>query len=102
MVLADVDPLLAIAREDLFGPLLSLIPVADDDEALRFSRLCPYSLGASVFGEARDARRLASRIDAGMVTVNDVVAPIADPRLPLAPAAGADSESPAGLKDSST
>jgi delta 1-pyrroline-5-carboxylate dehydrogenase len=45
--------------------------------------LSPYALGASVFGPEEPARRLAVRIRAGAVTINDLIVPTADPRLPF-------------------
>ena len=43
----------------------------------------PYGLGASVFGGASEARVVAGRLKAGVVTVNDLIVPTADPRLPF-------------------
>lgn len=65
---------------DLF-PELSLMPVADMGEALEIASRCPYALGASVFGPEAQARAFAGRVRAGVVTVNDVIVPTADPRL---------------------
>ena len=45
--------------------------------------MCPYALGASVFGPPADAYALAARLDAGSVCVNDLIMPTADPRLPF-------------------
>jgi hypothetical protein len=61
-----------------------MVPVASDEEALELAALCPFALGASVF--TRDpaaAEALARRLRAGVVTINDLVAPTADPRLPF-------------------
>jgi hypothetical protein len=60
-----------------------VIPVADEEEALDIAASCPYALGAAIFGPVERARALAPRIRAGSVTVNDVIAPTADPRLPF-------------------
>ncbi|MEM9184859.1 MAG: aldehyde dehydrogenase family protein [Planctomycetota bacterium] len=70
-----------LLKADLFAPVVSFVEVADMDEALRLDRACPYALGASVFGPLRDAAAFAERIEAGCVTVNDLVAPTADPRV---------------------
>jgi acyl-CoA reductase-like NAD-dependent aldehyde dehydrogenase len=83
LVLADVRPHSAIVRSDVFAPVLSLIRVQDEEEALELDALCPYALGASVFGETRAARTFAGRIRAGSVVVNDLIVPTADPRLPF-------------------
>jgi len=83
VVLADVPPQAEILRVDLPAPVLSLVPVADDDEALALAEECPYALGATVFGAEAGARALAERVRAGVVVVNDAIVPTADPRLPF-------------------
>jgi len=84
IVLADVEGRSELARSDLFAPVTSLVPVVDMDEALALDAACPYALGATIFTrDARVARSLAGRVDAGSVTVNDLIAPTADPRLPF-------------------
>jgi len=83
VVLADVPPEAPILREDLFAPILSLVSVSGDEEALRRDETCPYALGASVFGTEAGAEALARRIRAGVVVVNDLIVPTADPRLPF-------------------
>lgn len=83
IVLAGVSPASRLLREDLFAPIVSLVRVDGIEEALAASALCPYALGASVFGPEDEARALAGRVRAGVVTVNDVIVPTADPRLPF-------------------
>lgn len=68
--------------------VLGLRAVPDVETALREAGRCGLELGAAVFGPTRAARALASRIRAGSVTINDVIAPTADPRAPF-PARGA-------------
>jgi aldehyde dehydrogenase (NAD+) len=61
-----------IAREEIFGPVVSVIKFRDDDEALRLANDTMYGLGAAVW--SRDEERalgLARRIDAGTVWIND-------------------------------
>ena len=82
-ILADARPEMALLQEDVFAPWLALIPVPDTDAALRDDALCPFALGASVFGPVREARALASRLRAGSVCINDLIVPTADPRLPF-------------------
>lgn len=72
-----------LLRSDVFAPVASLIPVSDMEEALCIDTLCPYALGATVFGKRQAAERLARRIDAGCVVINDMIAPTADPRVPF-------------------
>lgn len=82
-VLACPTADLALLHEDVFVPVLSLITVDTTDAALAMNARCPYALGASVFGPAAAARDLAGRIHAGVVTINDLIAPTGDPRLPF-------------------
>jgi len=63
--------------------VISLMEVSDVDQAVAMINECPYRLAASVFGPVADARRLAGRLDVGTVTINDLIAPTADPRLPF-------------------
>jgi acyl-CoA reductase-like NAD-dependent aldehyde dehydrogenase len=84
MVLEGVDPRAELGQTDGFLPILILYSFGDSEEALRIYDECPYALGASVFGPEERAEELAERIDAGFVTINDVIAPTADPRLPFA------------------
>jgi acyl-CoA reductase-like NAD-dependent aldehyde dehydrogenase len=83
LVVLDATPDLPLLREDLFAPVLSVVPVASAEEALEFAARCPYALGASVFGPEKAARALAARVRSGVVTVNDLIVPTADPRLPF-------------------
>jgi len=68
---AGVDNSYAIAREEIFGPVLSVILAKDEDEAIRIANDSIYGLNASVFTEDVDrARRAASRIRSGTVGHN--------------------------------
>ncbi|HEX4495404.1 MAG TPA: aldehyde dehydrogenase family protein [Thermoanaerobaculia bacterium] len=53
------------------------------DEALAEAARSPYALGASIFGPEAEATALAARVRAGVVVINDVIVPTADPRLPF-------------------
>ena len=84
IILAGVSPDSRLLREDVFAPLLSILTVADDLEAILRTNDCPYALTASIF--SRDESRahvLASSIRAGVVTINDLILPTADARLPF-------------------
>ncbi len=81
IVLDGVHPQMAVAQEDLFAPLLSLIAVSDVHEAIQCAADSRYALGAAIFGQSPQVERLASQILAGCVTVNDVLVPTADPRV---------------------
>jgi delta 1-pyrroline-5-carboxylate dehydrogenase len=83
ILVASATPELALLQADIFAPVLAIVPVRDCEQALRFDNMCPYALGASVFGPEESARRLATRVRAGAVTINDLIVPTADPRLPF-------------------
>ncbi len=70
-----------VLMEDIFAPIVLLQEVPSIEQALAIDRLCPYALGASVFGRPSTARPLAERIDAGCVVINDMLVPTADPRV---------------------
>lgn len=72
-----------LLKEDVFGPVLSLVPVSNVEEALHAAGQCPHALGATIFGDEQQARTLAGRVRAVVVVVNDVIVPTADPRLPF-------------------
>jgi acyl-CoA reductase-like NAD-dependent aldehyde dehydrogenase len=84
VVIAGVSPRARLLREDVFLPVLCFVTVADDDEAVLRTNECPYALGASIFSVNETAARvLAARIHAGVVTINDLIVPTADARLPF-------------------
>jgi acyl-CoA reductase-like NAD-dependent aldehyde dehydrogenase len=83
IVVTEAAPTMRLLQSDLFAPVLALVPVHSDDEALAAAASCPYALGATVFGPQAAARALARRVRAGVVVVNDVIVPTADPRLPF-------------------
>ena len=83
IIVADASPEMRLLQADIFAPVLSVVGVCDDAEALAAAARCPYALGASVFGKRAAARQLAARVRAGTVVVNDLIAPTADPRVPF-------------------
>jgi succinate-semialdehyde dehydrogenase / glutarate-semialdehyde dehydrogenase len=74
MLLADV-PLHAPAMlEETFGPLVAMVKVKDEAEAVQLANHTTYGLGASVWTQDLDkARQIAAQLEAGMVFVNDMV-----------------------------
>jgi acyl-CoA reductase-like NAD-dependent aldehyde dehydrogenase len=83
VILADVTPDMAVLCTAVMAPVLSLMRVADDAAALKAASRSPYALGAVVFGREKAARELAAQVRAGVVLINDVIVPTADPRLPF-------------------
>lgn len=70
-VVVEARPDEARAREEIFGPVLSVITVASNDEAIAVANDTPYGLTAAVFsGGGRSALRAAREIRAGTVTIN--------------------------------
>ncbi|MCC5862470.1 MAG: aldehyde dehydrogenase family protein [Gammaproteobacteria bacterium] len=79
-VFANVRNDMTIAREEIFGPVLCILPYADVDEAVRIANDTVYGLSAYVSGGDLDAaRRVAARLRAGNVHINgagmDLMAP---------------------------
>jgi aldehyde dehydrogenase (NAD+) len=70
-VFADVTNDMTIAREEIFGPVLSILGYKDEDEAVRTANDTPYGLAGYVSsGDVERARRVARRIRAGNVNIN--------------------------------
>jgi succinate-semialdehyde dehydrogenase/glutarate-semialdehyde dehydrogenase len=73
-VLAGVDHTMRIMREETFGPVLPIMPFADDAEAVRLANDSDYGLAASIWTRNRArGERLARQINVGTVMVNDAV-----------------------------
>ena len=71
-VLTGVSEAMVLCAEETFGPVVSVFPVADDDEAVRRANDTAYGLNASVVtGSARMGRRIARRLHAGTVNINE-------------------------------
>ncbi len=70
-VFGKVKNSMTIAQEEIFGPVLSIIPYKDEDEAVRIANDSPYGLAGAVWSkdDAR-AQKVARRIRAGQIDVN--------------------------------
>jgi len=70
-ILADVDPDSTIAQEEVFGPVLAMIPYDDEDDAVRIANNSMYGLFGSVFSADVDrATAVARRLRTGSVIIN--------------------------------
>lgn len=72
-ILADVTQDMRIMREETFGPVLPVMKVRDAEEALRLANDSPFALGGSIWGKRGPAEKLAGRLRAGMVSINDTM-----------------------------
>ena len=71
-VFSDVNNDMTIAREEVFGPVLSIIPYEDEDDAVRIANDTPYGLSGYVSsGDLGRARAIAARLRTGMVHINN-------------------------------
>jgi len=70
-VFGRVTPDMVIAREEIFGPVLSILTYDDEDDAIRIANDTSYGLAAYVqSGDLDRARRLAGKLEAGIVHLN--------------------------------
>ena len=70
-VFSDVTPGMRVAQEEIFGPVLVIIPYRDEAEAIAMANDTVYGLGASVqSGDRERARRVAAQLRAGQVHIN--------------------------------
>ena len=70
-VLTGVNHQMAVMREELFGPVVGIMRVADDDEAITLMNDSPYGLTASIWTADLDAAaRLGARVETGTVYAN--------------------------------
>ena len=70
-VFLDVTPEMRIAKEEIFGPVLSVLTFEDEDEAIQIANNVMYGLAATVWtNDLRRAFRVAERLDAGIIWTN--------------------------------
>jgi aldehyde dehydrogenase (NAD+) len=71
-IFADVNPDMRVAREEIFGPVLVMMPFDGEDEAVALANDTPFGLAAYLStGDPERAERVARRLRAGSVHVND-------------------------------
>ncbi len=72
IVLENTDDSMLVMKDEIFGPVLALRRVLNEDDAVRLANASQYGLTASVWSRSdRRARRVAERLEAGSVTIND-------------------------------
>lgn len=70
-VVDNVRPDTALARDEIFGPVVAVLPFETEDEAIRIANASAYGLAATVFSsDINVAMRVARRVQAGTVAVN--------------------------------
>ncbi|AWY44062.1 aldehyde dehydrogenase family protein [Pseudomonas putida] len=81
-ILADIDHSMAVAREEVFGPVLGVMPFDDEDAVIELANDNRYGLAASLWtNDLGKAMNLVPRIEAGTVWVNAHV--LLDPAMPF-------------------
>ena len=84
IVLIDVKEEMSIMQDETFGPVLPIITVNGEEEAVRMANSSRYGLNASVWSENKEqARRVTSKLESGAVLINDVVITVANNHLPF-------------------
>jgi aldehyde dehydrogenase (NAD+)/betaine-aldehyde dehydrogenase len=70
-VFARVDEGMTIAQEEVFGPVLAVMPYRDEDDAVRIANGTRYGLHGAVWsGDGESAQRVARRLRTGLVDIN--------------------------------
>jgi aldehyde dehydrogenase (NAD+) len=69
-IFADVTNDMRIAREEIFGPVLCVIPYEDDEDAIRISNDSNYGLSGGIFGSEPRATEMARRLRTGSISIN--------------------------------
>jgi aldehyde dehydrogenase (NAD+) len=69
-VLRDVSNDMTVAREEIFGPVLVVIPYESIEQAIEIANDTPYGLGAYIAGNPADAKPIVRKLRAGSVFVN--------------------------------
>lgn len=81
-ILADVDPNNVVAKEEIFGPVLSVIPFSDLDEAIKIANDTDFGLLNGIWtSNLRNAHLFAGELESGMVSINEY--PVTFPQTPF-------------------
>ncbi len=79
VVFTDVNNQMTIAKEEIFGPVLSIITFDDIDEAVKIANDSPYGLDGAVYGNRDDAIKVAMELYTGNVHINGAEAHVSMP-----------------------
>ncbi len=83
-ILVNVDHSMQVMREETFGPLMPIMRVRDEEEAIQLANDCAFGLGASIWScDTMHAKRVADRIEASSLVINDTISQFAVPMLPF-------------------
>ncbi|MFN8484937.1 MAG: aldehyde dehydrogenase family protein [Anaerolineae bacterium] len=83
-VMVDVDHSMLIMQDETFGPILPIMKVKDEAEAIRMANDCHLGLGASIWSrEVSRAERVAHQVEASSIVINDTIAQFGVPMLPF-------------------
>lgn len=84
MILSGVTKDMDIMSEETFGPVMPIVPFETEDEVIRLANDTEFGLNASVWTkDLKKARRVASRLVSGAVTINEALVSVANPDLPF-------------------
>lgn len=78
-VFTNVSNTMTIAQEEIFGPVMCLIPYEDIEEAIAIANDSIYGLSGAVFGPDEEAKKVARKIKTGSIYVNDALRDIHAP-----------------------
>ena len=82
-LLTEVDPLAPVMREEIFGPVLPVVPFRTTDEAVAFVTECEKPLALYYFGPEKSGREVLRRTSSGGACLNDTIMHIANEHLPF-------------------
>lgn len=84
IVMVDVNHSMTLMQEETFGPIMPIMKVKDEAEAIRLTNDSKFGLGASIFSENQEhAKRVAHQIQTASAIINDSIAHFGIPMLPF-------------------